>query len=228
MKSFIQFILEGAAIGKGSPWATAKGAADKKLKAKSAAARAANPETSDEFHKRITWEVFNRPLHPRGIHPKHAKWQAKVRKSILKSQKPKKSAYGTGHYNKAKDMKQVELYHHGAKTGFDKITHHEHHKQSSKRKGKAGWEGKVTPNDADHDRWIDNHETKRGVNEPFTQGRINHIEKDFSVNASLPYRSGVSTEHQKRTIQHTTNAVRKRFARHYPDYTESKTGGDVD
>ena len=156
MKSFIQFILEGATIGKGSPWALAKGSVGKK--------------------------------------PKEPK-NKKVKQS---------SVYDIGHYSKAKDMKKVKLYFLGAKTGYKEITHHEHHKQSNQRRAKAGWEGKVTPNNANHETWMDH--MKIG-NEHYVTGRVDET-------GSTP--------------QHTVNGsnekmeerARKHISKKYPDSKE--------
>jgi len=153
MKSFIQYILEGATIGKDSPWALAKGSVGKK--------------------------------------PKAPKNTPKVKPS---------SVYDIGHYSKAKDMKKVDLYHVGAKSGYGEINHHTHWKESNKRRAKAGWEGKATPNNTNHGTW-----SKTNSDEHFAQGRIDHITKKYTVNGS-----NSKMEEQ----------ARKHMDKHYPEYSE--------
>ena len=152
MKSFIQFILEGAAVGKGSPWALAKGS------------------------------VGEKPKEP-------------TKKKVKPS-----SVYDIGHYSKAKDMKRVDLYHVGTKSGYGEINHHTHWKESNKRRAKAGWEGKITPNNANHDTW-----EKTNSTEHFAQGRIDHKLKKFTVNGSNEKMEEKAREH---------------MSKKHPDYTE--------
>tara|TARA_R110000824_G_scaffold232255_2_gene420218 strand:+ start:335 stop:814 length:480 start_codon:yes stop_codon:yes gene_type:complete len=154
MKSFIQYIIESASIGKGSPWALAKGS------------------------------VGEKPTEP--TTPK-----TKVKPS---------SVYDIGHYSKAKDMKEVDLYHVGAKSGYGEINHYTHHKESNQRRAKAGWDGKVTPNNANHGTW-----EKTNSDEHFAQGRIDHKLKKYTVNGS-----NSKMEEQ----------ARKHMDKHYPEYSE--------
>ena len=156
MKSFIQFILEGAAVGKGSPWALAKGSVGEKSKA-----------------------------------PK----KKKVKPS---------SVYDVGHYNKAKDMKQVDLYHVGSRTGYGEINHHTHWKESNKRRAKSGWEGKITPNNANHETWKKTTASK-GHREHFAQGRIDHKIKKYTV-------TGSNDKMEERAREHVSKK--------YPEYSE--------
>jgi len=151
MKSFIQFILEGAAIGKDSPWALASGSVGKKL-----------------------------------LPPK----KKKVKPS---------SVYDIGHYSKAKDMKKVDLYHVGSKSGYGEINHHTHWKESNQRRAKAGWEGKITPNNANHDTW-----EKTNSTEHFAQGRIDHGLKKFTVNGSNNKMEEKAREHMSKKHPHYT------------------------
>jgi len=157
MKSFIQYILEGATIGKGSPWALAKGSVGEK---------------------------------PKG--PK----KKKVKPS---------SVYDVGHYNKPKDMKKVDLYHVGSRSGYDEINHHTHWKESNKRRAKAGWEGKGTPNNANHGTW-----EKTNSTEHFAQGRIDHKLQKYTVNGSNKKmeekaREHISKKHPEYSEHHISN-----------------------
>ena len=152
MKSFIQFILEGATIGKDSPWALAKGSVGKKSKAPN------------------------------------------------KKKKKLASVYDVGHYSKTKDMKQVDLYHVGAKSGYGEINHNTHHIASNKRRKKAGWEGRMTPNNANHGNW-----KKTDSDEHFAQGRIDHKLKKYTVNGSNSKMEEKAREH---------------ISEKYPEYSE--------
>ena len=151
MKSFTEYINEGASVGPGSPWAKAS--------------------------------------------------RGKIKPSSKKKVKPS-SVYDVGHYSDSDSMKKSDLYHIGSKTGHASITHHEHHKQSNARRRKAGWEGKVTPNNANHGTWK---KTKQEPTEHFAQGRVDHIKKKYTVNGS---NSKMETK------------ARNRMAGEYPNYTE--------
>lgn len=159
MKSFIQFILEGAAIGKGSPWALAKGS------------------------------VGEKPIPTK-------------KKKIKPS-----SDMDVGHYKTAKEMKQVDLYHIGAKSGYDSINHHDHYTQSNKRRAKQ-YEGRLNPQNARHETWLKRHKTKGHgdtKDEHFAQGRIDHILKKYTVNGSS---------------DKMENRAKKYMDKHYPEYKE--------
>jgi len=155
MKSFIQFILEGAAVGKGSPWALAKGSVGKK------------PTPTKK-----------------------------------KKEKPS-SAYDVGHYNKAKDMKQVDLYHVGSRTGYGEINHHTHWKESNKRRAKQ-YEGRLNPHNARHETWKKTTASK-GHREHFAQGRIDHKIKKYTV-------TGSNDKMEERAREHVSKK--------YPEYSE--------
>ena len=152
MKSFVQYILEGAYIGKGSPWAIAKGSVGEKPK------------------------LTNK-----------------------KKVKPS-SVYDIGHYNTPKDMKQVDLYHVGSRSGYGEINHHTHWKESNKRRARAGWEGTATPNNTNHETW-----SKTNSDEHFAQGRIDHKLKKYTVNGS-----NSKMEEQ----------ARNHISKNYPEYSE--------
>ena len=128
MKSFTEYINEGASVGPGSPWAKAS--------------------------------------------------RGKIKPSSKKKVKPS-SVYDVGHYSDSDSMKKSDLYHIGSRTGHASITHHEHHKQSNARRRKAGWSGRVTPNNANHGTW-----EKTNSTEHFAQGRVDHIKKKYTVNGS--------------------------------------------
>ena len=151
MKSFRQFVLEGAAIGKGRPWAFAKGSGGEK------------------------------PKEP-------------TKKKVKPS-----SVYDIGHYNKPKDMKKVDLYHVGSKSGYGEINHHTHWKESNQRRAKAGWEGKITPNNANHDTW-----EKTNSTEHFAQGRIDHKLQKYTVNGSNKKMEEKAREHMSKKHPHYT------------------------
>ena len=164
MKSFIQYIIEGASIGVNSPWASAKGSSGKKS--------------------------------PRP-------------KNKTKKKKPS-SVYDIGHYKTAKGMKQVELYHFGANSGYDSINHHDHYTQSNRRRAKL-YKGRLNPHNATHETWINRHPVKGAANtksEHFAQGRIDHIEKKYTINGS-------NEKMEERT--------RKHMDKHYPEYAEYRT-----
>ena len=146
--------IESASVGKGSPWATAKGS---------------------EGTKTTTTKKKKKKVKP-------------------------SSVYDVGHYSKTKDMKQVDLYHVGAKSGYGEINHNTHHIASNKRRKKAGWEGRLTPNNANHGNW-----KKTDTDENFAQGRIDHKLKKYTVNGSTNKMQDKAREH---------------ISKHYPDYSE--------
>jgi hypothetical protein len=151
--------IESASVGKGSPWALARGFVGEKPKA-----------------------------------PKK------------KKEKPP-SIYDVGHYKTAKEMKQVDLFHIGAKSGYDSINHHDHYTQSNQRRAK-NYEGRLNPHNATHETWIKRHKTKGHEDtrdEHYAQGRIDHITKQYTVNGS----------NDKMEEQ-----ARKHMDKHYPEYTE--------
>ena len=137
---------------------------------------------------------------PQTIMQKYAERQRREANPLHKPGTKPSSHYDIGHYNKPKDMKQVDLYHMGTRSSYAEINHHTHWKESNQRRAKSGWEGKVTPNNANHGTW-----EKTNSTEHYAQGRIDHKLKKFTVNGS-------NKKMEERARNH--------MSKDYPEYSE--------
>ena len=149
-------------------------------------------------------------------------------KSFLQFLSEASSVYDVGHHTLHKDMKHVDLYHNGAVSGWGKVNHLDlYKKQRDTHERRTGYV--YHPDSANHDSWVARHPTKRpnkavdqaGDSEHYVQGRIDHKAKKYTINNSVPDKSGkTSTTHQARVINRLVKKTRNQLQRSYPDYEE--------
>jgi len=125
-------------------------------------------------------------------------------------------------------MKHVDLYHNGAVSGWGKVNHLDlYKKQRDTHERRTGYV--YHPDSANHDSWIGSHSTKKpskavnqaGDAEHYVQGRVDHKQKKYTINNSVPDKDSATSEtHQARVINRLVKKTRKQLQRSYPDYEE--------